>query len=56
MTFENQYQIAPTNHNRSKQRDEPIRIHCTELPVTYSKRGKNRVHKLRLVLVLLLTS
>ena len=28
--------ITPTNHNRSKQPDEPIRIHSSYLQVAYS--------------------
>ena len=42
--------ITPTNHNRSKQRNEPIRIPSA----TCSRRGENRAYKMRLVLVLLL--
>ena len=38
--------IIPTNDNRSKQRDEPIRI-TLQLPVTCSKRGKNRTYKVQ---------
>ena len=45
--------ITLTNHNRSKQRDEPIRI-SLQLPTTCSKRGKKRAYKMRLVLVLVL--
>ena len=41
--------ISPTNHNRCKQRDEPISI---ELHIIFSKRGKIPTHKLRLFLVL----
>ena len=43
--------ITPTNHNRSKQHDEPIRIPRNYMPVTYSKRGKNHAYKVRLALV-----
>ena len=45
--------IIPANHNRSKQRDEPIRI-PGNWSVTCSKRGKNHAYMARLVLVLLL--
>ena len=42
--------IIRTNHNR--QRDEPIRIQSNT--VAYLKRGKNRAHKVPMVLVCLL--
>jgi len=43
--------ITPTNHNRSRQRDEPIAI-----PSNYLARsaGKNDAYVVRLVLVLIL--
>ena len=47
------WSITTTNHNRSKQRHEPIRIPC-KLLVTCWKREKNRANKTRLVLVSLL--
>ena len=45
--------ITPTNHNRSRQHNECIRI-PSNLPVTCSRRGKDHAYKLRLVLVLLI--
>ena len=45
--------ITPTNHNRSRQRDEPITI-PSKSPVTRLKRGKNHAYMARMVLVLLL--
>ena len=43
--------ITANNHNRSKQRNEPIRI-----PSNYLRRGKNRAYTVRLVLVLVVFS
>ena len=43
--------ITQTNHNRSKQRDEPIRIPSNNFLVTCPKGGKNRVYEMRLVVV-----
>ena len=45
--------ITPTNHNRSRQRDEPTTI-LSNILVTRSKRGKNHAYMVRLVLVLIL--
>ena len=45
--------VTPTNHNRRKQRDDPIRIPSKCLhDVTCPKRGKCRAYEVRLVLVL----
>ena len=44
---------TPTNHNRSKQRDEPIIIPSNYLKLAQSA-GKNQAYMVRLVLVLLL--
>jgi len=46
--------VPPTNHNRSKHRDEPITIPRQQLPLTRSKRAKTHTYMAQLVLVSLL--
>ena len=46
--------ITPTNHNRNKQRHEPITIPSNFLSLARSALRKNHVYKVGLVLVLLL--
>ena len=54
MTVEtNTKEITPTNHNRNKERSEPIRILGNSNSHTLLK-ARKKSHKVRLVLVLLL--
>ena len=46
--------ITLTNHKRSKQRDQPIRIPSNYLQLVQSAGKIARTHQLRLVLILLL--